>query len=196
LSTETPSLAPAAVVPEALALHDGTTVVRRPIAPDDRDRLVAFHARLSPESVYRRYLAPKAKLSPADLTYLTEVDHHHHEALVLALPAAAGGELLGVGRFVEQPDTGTAEVAFLVADAWQGLGAGSLLLDGLASRARGAGLQRLEAWVMLDNRPMLEVFAHSGLPRHERLREGLVHVTLELARDEAAGHTAPSATSG
>ena len=166
-----------------LSLRDGTVVVRRPIAATDRERLVEFHARVSPASVYRRYLAPKAKLSPADLTFLTEVDHHHHEALVIALPEAAGGELLGVGRFVEQAAApGTAEVAFLVADDWQGLGAGALLLAGLVDRARAAGVTRFEAWVMPDNRPMLDVFAHSGLPQRTRLADGLVHVALELAR--------------
>ena len=168
-----------AVAGEPLRLRDGTAVVCRPIRPDDRGRLAAFHATVSPGSVYRRYLAPKAKLSPADLTYLTEVDHRHHEALVIALPENAGGALLGVGRFVETA-AGTAEVAFLVADAWQGLGGGTLLLDGLATRARASGIARLEAWVMPDNRPMLDVFAHSGLPRHDRLEDGLVHVVLAL----------------
>lgn len=180
---------------ERLALRDGTAVLRRPIRPDDRARLEAFHATVSPHSVYRRYLAPKAKLSATELTYLTEVDHRHHEALVIALPDAAGGALLGVGRFVEpaappRPAAGaaprTAEVAFLVADAWQGLGAGTLLLAGLAARARAAGIARLEAWVMPDNRPMLDVFAHSGLPRRERLDEGLVHVVLALGGDDGS----------
>ena len=167
-------------------LRDGTAVVRRPIRPDDRERLAEFHSRVSPASVYRRYLAPKATLSAADLTYLTEVDHEHHEALVVALPEGEGGALLGVGRFVEEPAapgaTRTAEVAFLVADAWQGRGAGALLIDGLAVRAARAGIRRLEAWVMLDNRPMLDVFRHCGLPLREQLDEGLVHVTLELPR--------------
>lgn len=173
---------PVTTAGEIVHLRDGTEVLRRPITPEDRERLQEFHARVSPASVYRRYLAPKATLSPADLTYLTEVDHRRHEALVVADPAS--GDLIGVGRFVELPPAAgvrTAEVAFLVTDAWQGRGAGALLLAGLITRARTAGLDRLEAWVMPDNRLMLEVFAHSGLPRHERLEDALVHVTMELS---------------
>jgi hypothetical protein len=46
--------------------------------------------------------------------------------------------------------------------------------------ARGLGFRTLEAEVLADNHQMLEVFAHSGLPRRERVSDGLVHVEMDL----------------
>jgi hypothetical protein len=58
-----------------VVLADGGTVHLRPIQPEDADRLVALHARLSPESIRYRYFAPHPTLSPREVEWLTNVDH-------------------------------------------------------------------------------------------------------------------------
>ena len=107
----------------------------RPIRPDDRDRLVAFHSRLSERTVYLRYFAPHPTLSERDLDRFTHVDHGDRVALVAQL----GADLIGVGRY-DRIDGGTddAEVAFVVDDAHQGRGIGSVLLEHLAAGRPGA----------------------------------------------------------
>ncbi len=63
-------------------LNDGIQICVRPIRADDGERLRASHARLSPESRYRRFLAAKPQLSIADARYLVEIDGSDHFALV------------------------------------------------------------------------------------------------------------------
>jgi acetyltransferase len=108
-------------------LPDGSAYALRPIRPDDKARLATGLGRLSAESVYRRFLAPKPRLSAAELRYLTEVDGHDHAALV-AVPAGvpvADAPVVAVGRWVrlrDRPDR--AEIAVVVGDPLQGQGLG------------------------------------------------------------------------
>jgi len=78
----------------SVTLPDGSRVQIRPIEPDDREALAVGHERLSVESRYRRYFGPKPTLSRRDLDYLTDVDHHDHEALVAM--HAGSGQCVGV----------------------------------------------------------------------------------------------------
>ena len=65
-------------------LADGGTVHVRPIRPDDAERLVAFHGRLSPESVYFRFFSPKPRLTDKEVEKFTTVDMDDRVALVAA----------------------------------------------------------------------------------------------------------------
>src|SRR3954454_13196419 len=56
---------------------DGSGVRIRPVTADDAPLLEAGFARLSVRSRYQRFLSPKNSLSPAELRFLTDVDHHH-----------------------------------------------------------------------------------------------------------------------
>lgn len=167
-------------------LRDGAPVHLRPIRPDDKERLLDAFGRLSQDTVYYRFLEPKKRLTPDDLRYLTELDFEHHAALVATVAGESGEEIVGVGRFVEEERERrprTAEAAFTVVDHFQGRGLGTLLLQHLGELARRCGFERFEAWVLGDNRRMLEVFEHSGFEVHERVESGLVHVFLDLTRE-------------
>src|SRR4051794_1367788 len=119
-------------------LRDGEPILIRPIRPEDREELAAGMERLSPESRYRRFFTPTSGLSPTELSYLTEVDHHDHEALVAVEPGTEHG--IGVARFVRSPaDDELAEVAVAVADSWHNRGVATALLARLAERAREEG---------------------------------------------------------
>ncbi|HSJ18126.1 MAG TPA: GNAT family N-acetyltransferase, partial [Solirubrobacterales bacterium] len=116
-------------------LGDGTRVLIRPIRPDDRELVRAGFERLSPESRYRRFLTPMPKLTDQQLAYLTDVDHHDHEAMITVDPAT--GEGVGISRFVRDAERpGTAEAAVTVIDECQGRGLGTALLTALTERAR------------------------------------------------------------
>ena len=137
-------------------LRDGQEILIRPIRPDDREELAEGMRRLSPESRYRRFFTPTSELSAAALSYLTEVDHHDHEALVALDPDSGHG--VGVARFVRSADDPeVAEVAVAVADSWHNRGVATALLDRLTQRAREEGVRRFSAEVLAENRPMLEL---------------------------------------
>ena len=94
----------------------------RPIEPDDRDAVQGAFARLSEQSRYQRFMSAINELSESQLRYLTEVDHHDHEALIAF--DREGGLGVGVGRYVRLDDGTSAEAAVTVVDEWQGRGLG------------------------------------------------------------------------
>jgi RimJ/RimL family protein N-acetyltransferase len=138
----------------------------------------AAFQRLSPESRYHRFLAPTERLSEPQLAYLTEVDHHDHEALIAYDPESREG--IGVARFVrDRDDRSRAEAAVVVDDRWQGRGLGTALCQLLAERARDEGIARFVATLLATNYPMLHVIESLG-PATVLERDGTT-VTIEVA---------------
>ncbi len=167
----------------AAELRDGTPILVRAIRPDDKWILQLGLRRLSESTIYHRFFGAKKTLTDEELRYLTELDFEHHVGL-LAVREEGGQELpLGVGRFIriaQGKAPPSAEVAFTVADRWQGHGVATALLHHLVAIARRLGIARFEADVLPDNKQMLEVFEHSGLPMQTRVQGGVVHVALTL----------------
>ncbi|HEX5997638.1 MAG TPA: bifunctional GNAT family N-acetyltransferase/acetate--CoA ligase family protein [Jiangellales bacterium] len=162
-----------------VVLSDGATAHVRPIRPDDADRLVAFYARVSDESKYYRFFAPYPNLSQRDIETSTTVDHVDRVALIML----AGDDMIGVGRY-DRIDKEQAEVAFLVEDAHQGRGVGSVLLEHLAQAARENGITRFVAEVLPQNRKMIKVFADAGYTVGNTYEDGVVHVSFEVRPTE------------
>jgi RimJ/RimL family protein N-acetyltransferase len=142
--------------PELVQLAADHRILVRQISSDDKRLLADAFERLSPETRYRRFFSPLTRLSEQDLRYLTEVDHHDHEALVALDPE--NGELVGVARYVRSDDPGEAEVAVVVDDRWQRNGVASSLLERLVARAREEDIDHFLALVMRDNVEALELF--------------------------------------
>ena len=139
-----------AVKGSSVALRDGSKVLIRQVRPADARLLADGFARLSPRSRQMRFLARKDQLSAAELRYLTDVDHHDHEAL--GALDRAGGRGVGVARYVRDAgDPHAAEIAVTIVDDWQGRGLGTELLTRLSARARCEGIHRFTALVAADN---------------------------------------------
>ena len=160
----------------SVVLRDGTSVVLRPMHDDDGERLVRFHATLSPETQYLRFFSGHARLSEQEVEWFTHVDRHQRDAFV----ALVDDEIVGVGRFDRLSSGADAEVAFVVTDRLQGRGLGKVLLAEIASRAAELGIERLVAETLLHNERMLAVFHHSGLPLSTRYADGVVHITMSV----------------
>ena len=176
--------------PETVTLRDGTEVYIRPIEPDDKDKLRLGFERLSRESRYRRFLTPMPRLSPRLVRYLTEIDHHDHEAMVAE--TVEGGEPVGVARYIRAHDDPTsAEVAVTVVDEWQGKGAATALLRRLAMRAMDEGVDRVAATCLATNTDVLDLLEGVG-DKTVTAREGdLVEIEVALpTSDEGMLRTA------
>src|SRR5579875_3914001 len=159
---------------------DGGIVHLRPVRPSDADALVRFHAGLSQRTRYLRYFSAYPRIPPRDLHRFANVDYHDRVALVAEL----GGEIIAVGRYERDDATDQAEVAFVVADAHQGRGIGSVLLEHLAAAARERGLKRFTAVVLAENSGMIRVFRDAGYEMTRRVEYG--EVTLQFDIDETA----------
>jgi RimJ/RimL family protein N-acetyltransferase len=153
---------------EPARLRDGSTVLIRPIGPDDRDLLRSGFGQLSEHSRYMRFQTPLSALSDEQLSYLTEVDHHDHEALLAVDPTDDAPEIVGVARFVRL-NHHVAECAIVVADDWQGRGVATELLDRLVDRAREEGVQRFTALVLAENAEALRLLERLGDTEQRRV---------------------------
>jgi RimJ/RimL family protein N-acetyltransferase len=142
-------------------LRDGSHVLVRQVHSDDVPLLEEGFSRLSAESRRLRFLTDKPRLSPAELRYFTDIDHHDHEAL--GARDAADGRGLGIARFIRDPDNPeVAEVAIAVVDDWQQRGLGSELLHRLFVRAREEGIRRFTALVDEDNEAVTALMKSVG----------------------------------
>jgi RimJ/RimL family protein N-acetyltransferase len=151
-------------------------LVVRPIRPDDAERLVRFHSRLSLETTRLRFFSPHPHLTAREVARFTTVDRHDRDALV----ALSGDDIIGVARFDRLAGDDRAEVAFVVADEWQGQGVGAELFRGIADLARRQGIRHLVAMVLPENRAMLDLLRHTGLPATRSWDSGALHVELHL----------------
>jgi RimJ/RimL family protein N-acetyltransferase len=152
---------------DVLTVADGTRLRLRPLGSDDRNGVAALFARLSPESRYRRFLSPKRELTPRELTYLTDIDHIHHEAL--AAVDQRDGSIVGVGRYVHIADRPkVADLAVEVTDELQNMGIGSALARQTVPRARDNGFALLTATTLSENRPARALLRRLEFRAHAR----------------------------
>lgn len=173
-------------------LKDGPAAVVRPIASSDQEGLKASFEQLGADSRYRRFLRAKASLNDRALVYLTEVDHHDHEALVAE--QSATGEILGVARFVRsERDSSVAEVGIAVVDHAQRQGLGRVLLDRLASRAREEGVARFTGVTLVGNAAILALFRELGPTVATHVGSGTAKLDVNLTTDHAVGGLARAA---
>jgi GNAT superfamily N-acetyltransferase len=162
-----------------IKLRDGSRIRIRQGHRSDRDLLLRGFERLSDESRYRRFLTMISQLSGEMVRYLTEIDHHDHEAMI-ALDERSG-EGIGVSRYVRnrtQPDK--AEVAVTVVDEWQGRGVGTLLLEVICGRAREEGIKIFTALMLATNQEMMDVFRGLGPVRIVDQDTGTVEIEMPI----------------
>ena len=158
-----------------VVLRDGGACHVRPIRPDDAARLVEFHSRLSPQTIYYRFFAPYPKLTDRDVEHFTTVDYRDRVALV----ATVDDQIVGVVRY-ERTAADEAEVAFVIEDPYQGRGLGTILLERIAQAARERHFRRFVAEVLPDNTRMLEVFEHAGYRLQSSRADGFITLHLDI----------------
>jgi GNAT superfamily N-acetyltransferase len=167
----------------AETLKNGLAVTIRQLRADDRERVAKAVRQLDRESVYTRLFSYRSELTEAGLDRIMRVDRERDVALVVTTRAEGEDLVIATGRYFGSGLDGaeaTAEVAFVVEEDYQGLGIASRLLRHLAKIAHVHGMGTLEADMLAENKPMLGVFARSGLPMTKRRNGGTIHVALEL----------------
>ncbi|VTT99278.1 -binding protein : Putative Acyl-CoA synthetase (NDP forming) OS=Candidatus Nitrospira defluvii GN=NIDE3866 PE=4 SV=1: Acetyltransf_1: CoA_binding_2: Succ_CoA_lig: ATP-grasp_5 [Gemmataceae bacterium] len=168
-----------------LILRDGSVAHLRPARPGDRDALTRFFCDLSAESRYRRFMS--ASMPGPDLITRLAVDPDPHSALTLVVTRGteADARVIATGSYMAR-DARSAEVALAVADAFQGKGLGSLLLERLALLAVRHGFVRFWAVTSLDNTPMMRVFRESGFEVRDQVVRGGIEIDLGVVPTAAS----------
>ena len=170
-----------------LPVRDGPAVRMRAIRPDDTERLRAFHARLSAETIELRYFHAVPVLPPDQVEHLTHVDYQNRMALAATVGAdgaddaeGADESIIAVVRY-ERTGPEEAEVAFVVEDRWQHHGIASALFARLVEYARARGFTTLVAEVLASNLPMRALLRHAGFPYTVRYDVGCVEMRLDIS---------------
>jgi RimJ/RimL family protein N-acetyltransferase len=169
-----------------VVLRDGTRVRMRPIRPADAPRLVALYDRLSRDTRYHRFFSVMRRLPPDWARFLAEVDYRTRLALVVEGPDDPD-TLIAVARYEQAGEPGTAEVAFVVQDGWQDHGLGTVLFRELLDAAAANGIERFRAWVLADNRRMLDLIGRLGEVTRRSIERGVVELDFRARPARSSG---------
>ena len=143
-------------------LPSGDSLSVRPIRHDDDELEEAFVRGLSLESRYQRMLSGGTKVTPEWIDSMTHIDYDRHMAFAVTTVIDGVEQFVGVGRYVVDGATNSADVALVLADAWQGQALGRRLLDTLLEHARTAGLREAAGVVLATNKAMLRLARSMG----------------------------------
>lgn len=166
-------------------LADGSTALLRPLHTDDADAIGRFFAGLSRDSTVMRFFGPH-QVTDRDIDRLLGFDGVDEAALAVI----RSGELIALAEYDRQPGSTDAEVAFVVADEYQGRGLGTLLLEHLAGLARHAGIGRFVVDTLAVNAKMLGVLRAAGFARQYHRDSTVTRVVLDIAPSAEAREAA------
>lgn len=180
------------VTPIAVRLKDGTQLMLRPVLPGDVERTTDSSVEFSSETIYRRFMSTRAP-SPTLMHYLFEVDYVDH--FVWVLVDGVEGPAVADTRFVRDVEDPTAaEIAFIVADEYQGRGIGTFLMEALIIAAHVGGVRRFTARLLAGNAPMRAILDRYG-GEWERDEPGVVTTEFEVPRNSEL-HIDPAMSAG
>jgi acetyltransferase len=162
-------------------LRDGREVTVRPIRPEDEPLILALHASHSEHTLRMRFFGLVKTLSRDSLIRLCHLDYDREMALTAVLQENGQPRLLGVARYYLHPETGVAEFAVVVSDAYQRQGLGRHLMQRLIDIARERGVRRLVGQVLIENTPMLHLMHSLGFAPPIAVEDQIVRVELSLA---------------
>jgi acetyltransferase len=170
-------------------LASGESLCVRPVRHDDGEREEAFVRALSLESRYQRMLSGGTKVTPEWIDSLTHIDYHRHMAFAMTATADGVEHFVGVGRYVVDAAMQSAEVAIVLADAWQGRGLGRRLLATLLEHAQIVGVREAAGVVLATNVAMLRLVRSMGFAVNAEPDDAtVVRITLDLRAANPQAH--------
>jgi acetyltransferase len=168
-------------------LDSGESLSVRPIRHDDGELEEAFVSKLSFESRYQRMLGSGTKVTPEWIDSMTHIDYDRHMAFAATRMVDGVEQFVGVGRYVVDVATRSAEVALVVADGWHGKGVGRRLLDTLLEHAAGAGMREAAGIVLATNVAMLRLVRSMGFTVNFEPGDGTVRRISRKLNEYAGG---------
>jgi acetyltransferase len=162
------------------AFPDGRPLTLRPIRPEDEPQWLELVAICSPESLHARFHYMFKQPTHEMAARFCFLDYDRELAIMAEIEAEGTRRFIGVGRLAADPNHETAEIALLVADAWQNVGLGLKLTDHCLEIARTWGIRRIIASTSLDNPRMISIFEQRGFRVDRNYQEGVVLVERTL----------------
>jgi acyl-CoA hydrolase/ribosomal protein S18 acetylase RimI-like enzyme len=158
----------------------GLEILLRPVKISDEPLLKDFFYHLSDQSLYRRFMSPRKDVPHQQLQEQIIIDYTKQMAVLATVKPDEKEEIVGLGQYSIIESKHVADVAFAVKDAYQNKGIGTELLAYLLYLAQKQGLLGFTAEVLMENQPMLHVFAKTGLNIEKRAEGGIYELTIHF----------------
>jgi len=166
-----------------VVLKNGSVILFRPIKKDDAPEWLNFYQRLSSRSKYLRLHRSPPDMSMEDAIRFCTVDYANTFAFVAEAIEEHQKHIVAIGRYSRLPATlKTAEIAFVIVDAYQEKGIGTKFIEWLATVARKNDIDTFEAYVLPENTEMLSVFQGYGFHMKQILENNVYHISFPLTR--------------
>ena len=155
----------------------------RAIRPSDEEEMRRLFYRFSDQSVYYRYFAPIKTMPHSKMQGYVNIDFSRVMSIVGVVGEPGQGHIIAEARYIRDKKDPYADVAFVVDEAYQGLGIATYLYRLLIRLAKDRGIHYLTADVLATNKGMMKVFEQEGAPVTAKLDYGVYHLTIPLDKD-------------
>ena len=149
---------------EWITLRDGSVVFLRPIKPTDGPLLLDFFQKLSPETIYFRFLTHLKSLHPNLLRHYVEIDYKTHFALAAIIMEEGKESIIGTCRYIVKDKADHAEFTIVLRNDWQRKGLGKIMAVKVVDQARARGISNIEIFFDYRNEGMIRLFSSLGYP--------------------------------
>ncbi len=143
-------------------LSDGTSIIMRPIKPEDEHLWLELLGSCSKEAIYSRFRYNFHFDSHEVATQFCYIDYAREIGIVTEVEVKGEKKLIAVGRLISDPDLTSVEYAILITDAYQKKELGTILTTYCEDIARNWKMKRIFAETTKDNQAMIAVFKKLG----------------------------------
>ncbi len=158
----------------------GLKIFLRPVKITDEHLLKDFFYSLSGDSMYHRFISIRTDMHHDRIQQFVAIDYTKEMVILAAVQEGDKEVIAGMGQYFINESTHTAEVAFLVRDEYHGRGIGTELLLYLTYLAKKNGLHGFTAEVLVDNKPMLQIFENAGFVIEKHVEAGMYELTMSF----------------
>ena len=174
----------AAVYPEGfettMATKDGSELIVRPIRPTDEEMLGDMFYDLSDQTIINRFFSMLKSMPHRKLQQFCCIDYDSEMSLVALTKEGVKQKVVGIGSYYLNPATHRAEIAFMMADAWQGKGIGTFMMQELVKIAKSKKIKGFTAEVMRDNVAMIALMHKAGVEPKSTIVDGSYLFTMDF----------------
>lgn len=174
------------IIPEGLnykehvLLKNGQGLYLKPATPKDIPIVESFMKRISRESLRMRFMVSMSEVSQNTIKELCSGNFTQKGCLLAITGEDEDKKVVGLSNYTAMGNGRSAEVAFLIEDAYQGRGIGTLLLERMAGLAAANGFVEMEAEILPENQSMINLMKDSGFQSHQVWSSDTVHMELPV----------------
>ena len=163
----------------------GQEIFFRPVKPTDERGIQDLIYSLPEQDVYTRFFQNLQAFPHKLAMPMAAIDYNDKMAIAGVLgreEPESKEQIIAVGRYIRDPVTNTAEVAFTIHHDYQKCGIGTFLLNHLVHIALGKDIRGFTADVLSSNTPMMRVFSKTGFPLKAHLDSGVYELEIPFEK--------------